>query len=406
MHPSPRVTEYIARFDAFMDEVNAIEAAIDTSAHGDHIDPRLDTEGRMGSAVWEARREVQRRAAANDLYIPHQPESAGGAGFSRVEMHFVEEHVYKTAKLGIGLAALAWTEGPNPALAHVSDHAREQYLNPLNNGEITTAFANTEREVGTDVLAMHTHAKKDGTDWIINGGKAWITNSHFADFYQVTAVTEPGAGTRSLSMFLVDKDAPGFRRGEDFATILGDGLTGELHFENVRVPKENIVGEIGQGFALAMSWINWRRLCRGGMCSGWGSWLIDRAVNRAQERKSGGKPIAELQAVQHMIADMEADWYQARATSLIAQAELDEMGPFDIPLDRRAPRIIALVKLINDESFYRLCDNAVQVHGAMGLMRGKPEEKLFRIARNLRIPAGTVEIQRNAIAQALLKPKK
>jgi alkylation response protein AidB-like acyl-CoA dehydrogenase len=142
------------------------------------------------------------------------------------------------------------------------------------------------------------------------------------------------------------------------------------------------------------------------MCSGWGQWLIERAIDRAQQRKSGGKPIGELQAVQHMIANMEADWYQARATSLIAQAELDEMGAFDIPLDRRAPRLIALVKLINDESFYRLCDNAVQVHGAMGLMRGKPEEKLFRIARNLRIPAGTVEVQRNAIAQALLKPKK
>lgn len=406
MHPSPRVQEYIKRFDTFMDEVREIEAALDTDRHGDHVEPRLDTAGRMDLGVWEARREVQRRAVAHDLYIPHQPESAGGAGFSRVEMHFVEEHVYRTAQLGIGLAALAWTEGPNPALAYVSDESRAQYLEPLNNAEITTAFANTERDVGTDVLAMQTHARRDGTDWIINGGKAWITNSHFADVYQVTAVTEPGAGTRSLSMFLVDKDTPGFQRGVDFATVLGDGLTGELHFDEVRVPKENVVGEIGQGFALAMSWINWRRLCRGGMCSGWGQWMIERAIKRAHERQSGGKPIADLQAVQHMIANMEADWYQARATSLIAQAELDQMGPFNIPLDRRAPRLIALVKLINDESFYRLADNAVQVHGAMGLLRGKPEEKMFRIARNLRIPAGTVEIQRNAIAQALLKPKK
>jgi len=164
------------------------------------------------------------------------------------------------------------------ALEHIGDAVREKYFEPLVAGQVTSAFANTERDVGTDVLAMSTHATQDGSDWIINGRKAWITNSHFADFIQVVAVTEPGAGTRSLSMFIVDADSPGFRRGRDIPTMLNDGLTGELEFTDVRVPMENVVGEVGDGFALAMSWINWRRLCRGGMCSGWGQWLLDRAV--------------------------------------------------------------------------------------------------------------------------------
>ena len=402
--PSARVAEYTARFQTFLDtKVVPLEKDLESRNVGTVWQPHLDQSGRMHSVIWEARREVQRQSAAAGLYAPHIRSEFGGGGLSRVEMHHVEEFVYRQSGLGLGLAALGWTEGPAPALEHIGDAVREKYFEPLVAGQVTSAFANTERDVGTDVLAMSTHATQDGSDWIVNGRKAWITNSHFADFIQVVAVTEPGAGTRSLSMFIVDADSPGFRRGRDIPTMLNDGLTGELEFTDVRVPMENVVGEVGDGFALAMSWINWRRLCRGGMCSGWGQWLLDRAVRRAQKRQSGGKPIAELQAVQHLLADMDLDLYQARATSLVAQSALDALGPFDIPLHRDAPRLISLVKVINDEAFYRVADNAVQVHGATGLLLGSAEEKLFRIARNLRIPAGTVEIQHNAIARSLLQ---
>ena len=402
--PSARVAEYTARFQTFLDtKVVPLEKDLESRNVGTVWQPHLDQSGRMHSVIWEARREVQRQSATAGLYAPHIRSEFGGGGLSRVEMHHVEEFVYRQSGLGLGLAALGWTEGPAPALEHIGDAVREKYFEPLVAGQVTSAFANTERDVGTDVLAMSTHATQDGSDWIINGRKAWITNSHFADFIQVVAVTEPGAGTRSLSMFIVDADSPGFRRGRDIPTMLNDGLTGELEFTDVRVPMENVVGEVGDGFALAMSWINWRRLCRGGMCSGWGQWLLDRAVRRAQKRQSGGKPIAELQAVQHLLADMDLDLYQARATSLVAQSALDALGPFDIPLHRDAPRLISLVKVINDEAFYRVADNAVQVHGATGLLLGSAEEKLFRIARNLRIPAGTVEIQHNAIARSLLQ---
>ncbi|MGQ0574986.1 MAG: acyl-CoA dehydrogenase family protein [Pseudonocardia sp.] len=400
---SERVTDYTDRFRRFLDEeVAPLEAALAARDVGTAAQPRLDGAGRMHPEVWQARREVQRRAGKVGLYAPHM---AAGGGFSRVEMHHVEEFVYRHAGLGLGLAALAWTEGPAPALEHCSPVAQERYVQPLVRGEITSAFANTEPDVGSDVLAMSTRARRDGTDWVLDGRKSWITNAHFADVVQVVAVTEPGAGTRSLSMFMVDADAPGFRRGRDIPTMLDDGLTGELDLDGVRVPAEHVVGEIGDGFALAMTWINWRRLCRGGMCAGWGAWLLDRALRYVQERRSGGRPIGELQAVQHLLADMDADVYAARATSLVAQAELDELGPYDIPLHRDAPRLISLVKVVNDEAFARVADNAVQVRGARGLLRGSPEEKLFRVARNLRIPAGTVQIQRNAIARGLLRER-
>ena len=402
--PSARVQDYIARFRRFLDEeIGPLEDALAAQQVGTPAQPTLNDAGRMHPVVWEARREAQRRSARAGLYAPHMGTAVGGEGFGRVEMHHVEEFVYRNSGLGLGLAALAWTEGPNPALEHCSPASREQWLGPLMRGEITAAFANTEFGVGSDVLGMGTHAERDGTDWVIKGGKAWITNAHFADVLQVVAVTEPGAGTRSLSMFLVDATAPGVTRGRDMPTMLDDGLTGELKFEDVRVPAEAVVGEVGDGFGLAMSWINWRRLCRGGMCAGWGSWLIERATGYARTRSSGGQPIANLQAVQHMIANMEIDVYQAKAASLVAQAELDQINPYASPLHPDAPRLVSLVKVINDEAFYRVADNAVQIHGANGLRLGSPEEKLFRVARNLRIPAGTSEIQRNAIARAVLR---
>ncbi len=404
LEPSERVRDYTARFRRFLDEdVAPLEKELAAARVGTPWQPKLDERGRMHPTVWEARREVQRRAGALGLYAPHIRAEFGGGGFSRVEMHHVEEFVYRHSGLGLGLAALAWTEGPYPSSEHISPALREHYLGPLVRGEMTLAFANTELRGGSDVLGMTTHARRDGSDWIINGRKSWITNAHFADVVQVVCLTEPGAHTRSLSMFLVDAKTPGFRHGVDMPNTMDDGFTGEIEFDDVRVPAENVVGQIGDGFALSMMSINWRRLCRGGMCAGWGRWLIERAVDYARTRESGGRPIADYQAVQNMIAKMDMDVYQARSTSLVAQAELDRLGPFEMKPHHDVPRLVSLLKVINDEAFYRVADNAVQVHGASGLRRGSPEEKLFRIARNLRIPAGTTEIQFNAIARGLLR---
>ncbi|MEV0408901.1 acyl-CoA dehydrogenase [Actinoallomurus sp. NPDC050550] len=398
-----RVLDYTRRFQRFHEDVVVpLEVELARQKVGTPWQPALDDAGRMHPQVWQARREVQRRAAAAGLYAPHIPVSLGGGGFSRMEMMHVEEFVYHTSGLGLGLAALAWTEGPAPHLVHAGAAVRRDFVEPLMSGEITAAFANTEPDAGSDVLGMRTRAERRGSGWVLSGRKAWITNAPYCDAAQVVAVTEPGAGTRSLTMFLVEADRPGFRRGPDNRTILDDGMTGELILENVQVPDENRIGEVGQGFAIAMTFINWRRVCRGGMCAGWNRLLVERAVRYAKARQYGGEPIAALQSVRHQLADMEADRYSARATSLMAQAELDELGPFAVPLAPAARRLISVLKVVNDEAFFRIADRAVQIHGAAGLRLGSVEEKLFRLARNLRIPAGTVEIQRNAIARELV----
>jgi len=398
-----RLDTLLPRYEAFLEEVAGLDRDLAARGAGTPWQPVLDEAGRMHPEVWEARREVQRRAAAAGLYAPHMPREVGGLGLTRAECMQVEELVYRRAGLGLGLCALAWTEGPSPNLVHLGPEGRERFLRPLMRAETTCAFANTEPHAGSDVLSMSTRADRDGDGWVIAGRKAWITNAHFCDVAQVVAVTDPGAGSRSLTMFVVEADREGFRRGPDAPTMMDDGLTGELVLDGVRVPDANRIGEVGQGLALALTWINWRRMCRGGMCAGWGAWLRDRAVARARNRQSGGRPIGELQAVQHMLADMDADVYAARALSLEAQRELDALGPFALPLHPDAIRLVSLIALVNDEAFFRVADRAVQIHGATGLSRGSPEEKLFRVARNLRIPAGTVEIQRNAIARALLR---
>jgi alkylation response protein AidB-like acyl-CoA dehydrogenase len=363
--------------------------------------PELEPDGKMAAVVWEARREVQLRSAQAGFYALHMPTELGGGGLTRSEMFVIEEAVYRHGA-GLAPAMLAWTEGPGPMLAYANAEQRRQFVAPLIRAETTTAFANTEPGGGSDVLGMRTSARRAGSDWILNGRKAWITNAPFCDVAQVVAVTEPGAGSRSLTAFFVEVERPGFSRGPVVPTIMDDGLTGELCLDDVRVPDGNRLGQVGQGLALAMTWINWRRMCRGGMCAGWTRLLIDRAVARVRSRRAFGGPLADRQVVQHMLAEMQADHYGARATSILAQAELDALGPYAIPLPDDAKGLISLIKLVNDQAFFRIADRSIQLHGASGLRRNSLEEKLFRVARNLRIPAGTDEIQKNQIARQLL----
>jgi acyl-CoA dehydrogenase len=397
-----RVHQLGDAIDAFVDqEVRPLERRLaDELAARRSPHPELEPDGTMAHVVWQARREVQRRSAKAGFYGLHMPAEIGGGGLSRSEMLRVEEAVYRHGA-GLTPAVLAWTEGPSPMLAYANDEQRERFLLPLMRAEITAAFANTEPRGGSDVLGMTTTARRDGHDWVLSGRKAWITNAPFCDVALVIAVTHPG-GSRSLTAFFVEADRPGFTRGPVLQTILDDGLTGELWLDEVHVPDGNRLGEVGQGLALAMTYINWRRMCRGGMCAGWSRLLIDRAIERATTRQVFGERLADRQAVQHMLAEMEADHYSARAASILAQAELDTLGAHAIPLSDRAKLLVSMIKLVNDQAFFRIADRAVQLRGASGLRRNSLEEKLFRVARNLRIPAGADEIQRNQIARQLL----
>ncbi len=405
LSPTPRVSAILDRLSAFIEgQVEPLERDLERRLAERGLPPgglwNLEPNGALHPLVWETKKEVARRSAAAGFYNLHLPEDVGGGGLSRSEMFFVEEAVYARG-LGMKPAILAWTEGPSPMLLHLNTEQRRRFLDPLMRADQTAAFALTEQGAGSDVLGIKTCAGREGDGWVLSGHKAYITNAQYCDVAQVVAVTEPGAGRRSLSLFMVEAGRPGFRRGETYRTIMDDGLTGEIFLDQVRVPDANRVGEVGEGFHLALTYINWRRMGRGGMCSGWGKFLLERSLEYARRRRAFGAPIGNFQMVQQLLADLYVDWYAARSLSLAAQWEVDRLGPYKIPLSPEAVRLIAMLKLANDEAFYRIADRAVQVHGAYGLMRDNPVEKLFRVARNLRIPAGTDEIQRIQIAHGL-----
>ena len=393
----------LERIDAFYNtEVKPRELALGTRLRNSL--EYIDRNGKLHPEIQAARREIMRASGSAKLFSLHLPENIGGGGLSRTEMFFIEEKVYS---YGIDLAPgiLSWTDGATPRLIFVKDELREQYVDPLVKGEKTACHAVTEPEAGSNLFDMKTNAVKKGNKWIINGHKAYITNPFEADIVNVLVKTEPDKGKHSFSYFQFEsKDYlnKGFRHGRLNRTMFDDGLTGELHFENLELPEEALIGEVGQGFEIALTSINWTRTRRGGMCSAWSKLLIDKSLNRLKTRVVGGKPLGRNQGLQWMISDMYLDWFSSRSSSLSCLREIEKFGPWwDTKRPAEQIRLFAMMKIINDEAFYRVADKALQLHGAAGIMKDTVVNKLFQIARNLRIPGGTDESQRNTIAETL-----
>jgi len=364
----------------------------------------LDENGSIHPEIWEARSEIMRASGASGVYAGYLPERVGGRGWSRNDMVFIEEKVYEYG-VGLNPALLSWSEGATPRLIWASDDQREEFIDPLVRGEMTSCHAVTEPKAGSNMFDFTTNAVKRQNDWVLNGHKAFITNWQHADVIQVLAVTDPGQGRRSFTYFQFkgsEYEDKGFSRGHLYQTMFDDGFTGELKFEDLVLPESAILGERGQGFDIAMSSINWTRMRRGGMCSGWGKYLIEKSIKRAQERIVGGKPLGANQGIQWMVADMYADWSQARSLSLAVTSVMDNPGPWwKMPRAKEEIREVCTMKLVNDEAFYRVADKALQIHGGAGVLKNTDINKLFQIARNLRIPGGSDEVQRTTIAETL-----
>lgn len=361
----------------------------------------LDREGRIVPEVQEAKDEIRRIAGAAGYHALPVPVELGGGGMSPSDLLYVQEEVYRDG-LRLTKEVLAWTEGPTPLLYHLTDgELRERYLGRLMRGEVSACFAATEPNAGSDLAAIETTATRDGDGWIIRGHKAFITGAPFAHFAQVVAQTEPGSGKEGLAVFLVDADTPGYRVGRMATTMIEDGNTSELHFDGCRVSDRNRVGEIGQGLALAMLWINWARMRRGGMCSGLAQFCLEASLRYASRRRAFGKALEDLPAVSTMLAQMYVDLYRMRATSIQCLEQIEALGYTGLVVSPAAIRATSVMKLANDEALFRVADTAIQVHGARGLTKSAHIEKIFRVARNLKIPAGTTEIQEWTIAKTL-----
>ena len=319
-------------------------------------------------------------------------------------MIYVEEKVYGYG-CGLNPALLSWSEGATPRLLYCHDHQREQFVDPLVKGEATSLHGVTESSAGSNLFDMKTHAVRKGGDWVLSGGKAYITNAFDADIAQILAITEPGGGRRSFTYFMFDtkeyKDR-GYRTGRVYQTMFGDGYTGEIFFDDMVLPESSIIGEPGQGFDIAVMSFNYTRMRRAGMCSGWSRYLTERSLDRVKTRQVADRPLGANQGIQWMIADMYVDWLQARSLSLEVARAIDTPGPwYRLPRPKDEIRKICALKVSNDESFYRVADRALQIHGGLGVMRDTDINKLFQIARNLRIPGGTDEVQRTTIAETL-----
>lgn len=367
-------------------------------------DRYLDADGKLHPEIWEARKEIMRASATAGVYAAYLPERIGGRGLSRHDSVFLEEKAYRYG-VGLNPALISWSEGATPRLIWCGDDHREQFVDPLVRGEMTSCHAVTEPGAGSNFFDFTTTAVRRNGDWVLNGHKAYITNAFNADIIQVLTVTDPDRHRDRFSYFQFhakDYEGKGFTRGRLFQTMFDDGFTGELILEDLVLPDEAMMGERGQGFEIAMSSINWTRMRRGGMCSGWSQYLIDKSIARAQTRMVGGKPLGANQGIQWMVADMYADWYQARALSLAVTSVMDNPGPWwKMPRPGEEIRQVCTMKLVNDESFYRVADSALQIHGGEGVMKNSDVNKLFQIARNLRIPGGSDEVQRTTIAETL-----
>ena len=403
LHPPAHLTEVLGRVERLLhDEVVPREQALAARLADESL--YLDSDGKLHPEIIAARREIMRAAGKAGVYSAHLPTKLGGGGLGRTDMIYVEEKVYGHG-CGLNPALLSWSEGATPRLLYCHEHQWQQFTEPRVRGEKTSLHGVTEAGAGSNLFDMKTRAVRKGGDWVLSGAKAYITNAFDADVAQVLAITEPGGGRRSFTYFMFDTReylGRGFRTGRVYQTMFGDGYTGEIFFDDMVLPESAIIGEPGQGFDIAVMSFNYTRMRRAGMCSGWSKYLIEKSLERVQSRIVGERPLGANQGIQWMIADMYLDWLQTRSLSLEVARSIDTPGPwYALPRPKDEIRRISALKLSNDESFYRVADRALQIHGGYGVLRNNPINKLFQIARNLRIPGGTDEVQRTTIAETL-----
>jgi acyl-CoA dehydrogenase len=352
-------------------------------------------EGELTEEMREAGWELRRRSAEAGFYAAHMPEEAGGWGLSNLATTLLVEEAAKT-----GLQFASWVlgppnpEAPTPILMALPEHLREKYVGPLVRAETSMCFALTEPEAGSDAQSIRTTARLEGDEWILNGRKHFITNGADADLALVFAVTDPekrAAG--GITAFLVERGAPGFSTGKRQKVLGGVMAPAELVFEDCRVPRDNVVGEVGYGFPAAMTFLNAGRAFIGALCVGIADHLLRISTEQAKQREAFGRPIGRYQAIQWMLADSATEVHAARLMTYHL-AWLVDRGEQPI-------RESSMVKLWGTEMVGRVADRAVQVWGGMGLLTEGPVERIWRWVRTLRIVEGTSEIQRMIIARSL-----
>lgn len=358
----------------------------------------LETEAVPYHAEWEENgmidRDFWRKAGKMGFLAPTVPEEYGGVGADFRYNVVVDEEV---ARLGLsGVAFCLHSDIVTPYIVNNgSEYQKEKYLPGCVSGDIVTAIAMSEPGTGSDLQSVKTTATRDGDEYVINGSKTFISNGQLADIVIVVAKTDPSAGAKGTSLFIVETDTPGFERGRNLKKIgLKAQDTSELFFNDVRVPKENLLGREGGGFYCLMEELPQERLSNSVTCVAMAQSILDHTVRYVQERKVFGKAIGEYQNTQFKLAELDTEItsmrvFLDRCIELLLEEQLDTITA-------------SKIKLLTAEVLCRVADECLQLHGGYGYMWDYPVARFYADARINRIYAGTSEIMKMIISRGLV----
>ena len=345
----------------------------------------------------ELAQKIRERAIETGFYAANMPEDLGGGGLDCVSLSLVER------ELGRANFALQYLVGrPSNILQACVGEQRDRYLFPCIRGEKTDCLAMTEPGAGSDLRSMQCRADVDGNDYVINGTKHFISHADIADFVILFAATgeeESARGPRKLiSAFLVDKGTSGFSVRPGYHSVSHRGYHNSiLNFDNCRIPKTQMLGAPHQGFNVANDWLGPTRLQVAAMCLGRAHRALEHATDWAAERQQFGQFIGRFQGVGFKLAEMKLKLEAAELLTFKAAWKTDQGTATDTDY--------AMAKLFTTETLAFIADEAIQIHGGMGLMSDLPLERIWRDARVERIWEGTSEIQRHIISRDMLKPR-
>lgn len=348
-----------------------------------------DETGEFPQASYEALR-------ASDFHAPHVPAEYGGAGADALATAIVIEEVARACASSSLIPAVNKL-GTMPLLLAGSDDIKKRYLSPVASGDAMFSYCLSEPEAGSDAAAMTTRADRDGDHWVLNGVKRWITNAGVSEYYTVFAVTSPGIGAKGISAFVVEKSDPGVSFGAPERKLgIKGSPTREVYLDQVRIPLDRIIGAPGTGFATAMKTLDHTRVTIAAQALGIAQGALDAGLAYVKERKQFGKPIADFQGIQFMLADMGMRLTAARELTYAAAAR-SERGDEDLTYYGAAAKCFA------SDVAMQVTTDAVQLLGGYGYTKDFPLERMMRDAKITQIYEGTNQVQRIVMARQLLK---
>jgi alkylation response protein AidB-like acyl-CoA dehydrogenase len=381
---------------ALSEEQEALREAVRALAD-DKIAPRAAEIDRTSEFPWD----VYDALVKADFHAVHVPEAYGGAGADAISVAIVIEEVARACASSSLIPAVNKL-GTVPLLLGASEEVKTRYLTPVARGDAMFSYALSEPEAGSDAAAMKTRAVRSDAGYVLNGVKRWITNAGVSKYYTVMAVTDPSAGANGISAFVLEDGDEGFSFGapEHKLGIKGSP-TRELYFDNCEIPASRLIGAEGEGFKIALRTLDHTRITIAAQALGIAQGALDYALGYMRERKQFGRPIAEFQGLQFMVADMAMRLEAARQLTYAAAARSDRAMAGEQVADMTF--ISSACKCLASDVAMQVTTDAVQLLGGYGYVNDYPVERLMRDAKITQIYEGTNQIQRMVMARQLLK---